>query len=42
MSRTAVFGLLRSGDLNSVQIGNRRRVPVAALDNYVASLTGAA
>lgn len=42
MSRTAVFALLRGGSLRSVQIGNRRRVPAAALDDYVASLSGAA
>jgi hypothetical protein len=33
---------MRTGDLGSVQIGVRRRVPVTAIDAYVARLTGAA
>ena len=42
LSRTAVYELMKSGDLASVQIGVRRRVPVTAVDSYVARLTGAA
>jgi len=42
LSRTAVYELMRTGDLGSVQIGVRRRVPVTAIDAYVARLTGAA
>ncbi len=36
ISRTAVFGLLASGDLRSITIGRRRRIPRQALDEYVA------
>jgi excisionase family DNA binding protein len=42
LSRTAVYELMRTGDLGSVQIGVRRRVPMTAIDAYVARLTGAA
>ena len=42
LSRSAVYELMRSGDLTSVQIGARRRIPVKAIDAYVAQLTGAA
>jgi excisionase family DNA binding protein len=42
LSRTAVYELMRTGELGSVRIGARRRVPVAAVDAYVARLTGAA
>jgi excisionase family DNA binding protein len=42
LSRSAVYELMRSGELASVQIGARRRVPVNAIDAYVAQLTGAA
>lgn len=40
MSRSGVYQLIASGELNSVRIGSRRRVPVHALDAYVATLTG--
>jgi len=33
---------MRAGQPGSVQIGARRRVPVAAVDTYVAQITGAA
>jgi excisionase family DNA binding protein len=36
--RTKVYELLRSGQLESVQIGSSRRIPVAALDEYVERL----
>ncbi len=42
LSRSAVYELMRTGELNSVQIGVRRPIPVAAVDGYVAQLTGAA
>jgi excisionase family DNA binding protein len=42
LSRTAVYELMRTGELGSVRIGARRRLPVAAIDAYVAQLTGAA
>jgi excisionase family DNA binding protein len=36
ISRTAIYGLLASGDLRSITIGRRRRIPRRALDDYVA------
>jgi len=39
IGRTAVFGLIRAGELRSVKIGKLRRIPAAALDDYVARLT---
>jgi len=36
--RTKVYELLRTGQLESVQIGSSRRIPVAALDEYVERL----
>lgn len=38
VSRTVVYGLMRNGDLRSVKIGSSRRIPIGALDEYVASL----
>jgi excisionase family DNA binding protein len=38
LSRTAVFGLIKSGDLRTVKIGGRRRIPHASIENYVARL----
>ena len=38
--RTKVYELMRTGQLESVQIGASRRVPVAALDEYVERLRG--
>jgi len=40
LSRTVVFDLLRRGELNSVRIGRARRVPTAALQDYVRRLLG--
>jgi excisionase family DNA binding protein len=37
VSRTEMFRLLGSREIPSILIGRRRRVPVAALDAYVAS-----
>ncbi len=36
--RTKVYELLRNGELESVRIGSSRRIPVAALDEYVEGL----
>lgn len=38
ISRSTVFELLKTGELRSVQIGRLRRIPAAAIDDYVASL----
>ncbi len=38
IGRSLVYELLRTGRLESVQIGTCRRVPVAALDEFVATL----
>lgn len=40
LGRTTVFGLISSGELRSVKVGRRRLVPAAALDEYIANLTG--
>ncbi len=40
VSRTAVFGLIRSGDLRAVKIGGRRRIPRTSIEDYVARLDG--
>jgi excisionase family DNA binding protein len=36
LSRTAVFGLIRSGDLDTIKIGHRRRIPRSSIEDYVA------
>ena len=38
LSRSALYELIRSGQLRSVKSGRRRLVPVAALSEYVARL----
>ena len=38
ISRTRIFALLARGDIESVQIGRSRRVPVVALEAFVAQL----
>jgi excisionase family DNA binding protein len=38
LSRTAVFGLIKSGDLRAVKIGGRRRIPRSSIEAYVARL----
>ncbi len=38
IGRTLVYELIRTGQLESVRIGTCRRVPVAALDEFVATL----
>lgn len=42
LSRSALYELIRSSQLRTVKVGRRRLVPVAALEDYVASLDGAA
>ena len=36
LSRTAVFGLIKSGDLEAIKIGHRRRIPRSSIEDYVA------
>jgi excisionase family DNA binding protein len=38
ISRTALFGLLRSKEIFSVKIRGARRIPMAALEEYVQRL----
>lgn len=38
LSRTTIYELIRSGELRSVKVGRARRIPVAALGQYVTSL----
>ena len=35
LSRTAVFGLIRSGDLDTIKIGHLRRIPHTSIVDYV-------
>jgi excisionase family DNA binding protein len=43
ISRTAVYGFIASGELASITIGRRRRVPQTAVDKFIAArLAGAA
>ena len=42
LSRSVLYELIRTGQLRTVKAGRRRLVPVAALDEYVVSLDGAA
>jgi len=37
ISRTAVYGMIASGELPSITIGRRRRVPQAAVDEFIAA-----
>ena len=39
LGRTTVYQLIKSGQLHSVRIRGSRRIPVAALEAYVGSLT---
>lgn len=41
LSRTKTFSLLKDGSLRSVKIGRCRRVPVSALEAFVARLVAA-
>ena len=38
VGRTKVYELMRSGGLRSVRVGGLRRIPVTALDEFVARL----
>ncbi len=38
VGRSTVYGLISGGALNSVRVGGSRRIPVHALEAYVASL----
>lgn len=40
IGRTKVYELIRSGALRSVRVGGLRRIPVSALDEFVARLEG--
>lgn len=42
LSRSVVYELIGSGRLESVTVGRSRRIPVAALDAFVASRRGGA
>lgn len=42
LSRSALYELIRSSRLRTVKVGRRRLVPISALEEYVASLDGAA
>lgn len=42
VSRTEMFRLLGSGEIRSLLIGRRRRIPITALDDYVATRLAAA
>lgn len=38
IGKSAAWELVKSGDLASVKIGQRRLVPVAAIDSYIEAL----
>lgn len=38
MGRTFVYGQVQTGDLPSVKLGRARRIPAAALEDYVKRL----
>ncbi len=40
ISRARIFQLIASGAIDSVKIGRARRIPQAALERYVDSLSG--
>ena len=42
VGRTRIFDLMKLGELRSVKIGGSRRVPAAALDEYIARLLASA
>ncbi|PSK90928.1 excisionase family DNA binding protein [Murinocardiopsis flavida] len=41
ISRSKLYELLSSGTVRSLRIGGSRRIPMAALDEYVSGLLGA-
>jgi excisionase family DNA binding protein len=38
LGRTTIFGLIASGELESVRVGTRRLIPATALEQFVANL----
>lgn len=42
LGRSSVYGLLRSGELESLKVGHLRRIPRQALEDYVERLRDAA
>jgi len=40
IGRTLMYALVTAGEVESVQIGRLRRIPIDALDRYVSSLRG--
>jgi excisionase family DNA binding protein len=42
VSRSAIYALMQDGELPSITIGSRRRIPRAALDDYVTRRLAAA
>lgn len=38
LGRTVIYDLMRSGELESLKIGRSRRIPTAAIEDYVARL----
>lgn len=38
LSRSSVYKLLQSGDLESIKIGGARRIPEDALESYIRTL----
>lgn len=40
VSRTALYRLMSAGELRSVKVGGSRRIPEAALRDFVAALDG--
>ncbi len=38
IGRTAMYALVKSGDVESIRIGHLRRIPIDALHTFIASL----
>jgi excisionase family DNA binding protein len=41
IGRTHIYGLIARGELRSVKVGRNRRIPAAALEEYVQKLVAA-
>jgi excisionase family DNA binding protein len=41
VSKSALYGMLATGELDSIRIGKSRRIPMAVLNEYVAAKLGA-
>lgn len=39
IGRTTMYQLIKAGEIATVRVGQLRRVPAAALDEYIAQLT---